>query len=156
MIEVSKNPSSAFTGHPRGPHFILTTHELLRENAAGEEVYELPLQKIVDYLDQHPGDKDCIEAMNLITCNNGMALLHHKLPNEKNVALLFAPNGPLVHMSEKGDFLDMNLERLAVVLVRNPYPDVKKHIADFISSVGLTPNLERLEAEFCATCGGGK
>lgn len=149
MLELSKNPSAPYLAHPRGPHFTLLKDEHLTEDKDGEEAVELPLQKVVDYLDKHL-DKDAIEAMALVTNNNGMALLHHKLHSgERHVQELFSANGPLVHPNGS---IDLSLERLALVLVRNPFPTVRQHIHDFLKEMGLQPNMERLAAEFCVNC----
>ncbi len=151
MIELSKDPTSPFLTNPNGPHFTLTNLGHLFEDENGEDAFELPLQKMVEYLLENPFDKDRIEAIALISNNNGMALMHHLLGSgETSVDRLFSSNGPLIH---KGNKIDFNLERLAIVLARNPYPEVKKHIINFITQIGLKPNLERIQQEFCVNCG---
>ena len=152
-IQISKNPNAPYLDNPRGPHFTLTDHKHLRE-ANGEDAFNLPLKEIVDYLRAVPGDKHAIEAMALISNNNGMALMHHLLPTDAGLSALFSANEPLVHKSPDGDFLAMNMERLALVLARNPIPEVRKHIIDFLMAEGIKPNMERINAEYCQNCGG--
>jgi hypothetical protein len=154
MIEISKNPNLPFLDHPRGPHFFLQDTKLLHENASGEEVYELPLADIVEYLKPDPENMLKIEAMGLLSGNNGMGITWHQNKENRDVASAFAPNGPLIHTDALGNkFIDMNLERIALVLARNPFKEVKEYLITFLTQVGIKPNMERINADYCTTCG---
>lgn len=150
MIELSKNPNTPYLAHPRGPHFTLRKDEFLTEDKDGNDSIQLPLHVFLAYLNEAPVDPVRHEAVALLTNNNGMALQYHANPGPHHtVQSAWAAINPEQHPDGS---LRMELRHVAIVLAQNPFPEVKAAIRELLERLGVVPNLERIQAEFCKNC----
>ena len=166
MIELAKN-SLILSEHIRGPHFFLLHDRNLREDVDGLEVIELPLDAVISYLDQN-NDGLGLEAMARILGNSGLSLnIGRWSAGERQPNMLFIQTGSRpagdgrIHTDAQGQtFTSIHLLSIARIL-GNTQPHggpesaqtIHDHIVAFIELLGVKANLERIQAEFCRTCG---
>jgi len=164
-LDISKDPSAVHP-HPRGPHFWQTHDQHLRETRDGEEAYELPLQRIVDYLAAEPDDEALKEAMGLVFGNCGLIINWGALDaGERAIGKLFSQprDEQGINRGEAFDgkgkpFVQLLLYHVAVLVeVYAGKTDafgmaVWAHLLRFLKESGLEPNVDRIKAEFCADC----
>lgn len=208
MLEISK--TGTLSKHPRGPHFILRDQTHLKETRDGVENIELPLDKLVAYIepampkpviihhdaedainadgktvhydayDEHkrltfaelPNEaKYRIEAAALLANNSGVVFHHWDFLNgERDPAMLFFAHEGRDGEDEGGIRIDgkgkefLSLHTLSVANIlghkrdypgdehRGSYNIIEAHILTFLKSIGLEPNMQRINADFCKTC----
>lgn len=151
MIEISH--TDTLCTHPHGPHFI-KVHDRHLIESDGEEAYELPLSEFVTWLESHLDDPLAIEAVALITNNHGIQFKHWLFrEGERATATLF------VAEPESQSILNpIHPARILGDKRSHPaYPDsaplIGAYISELLTIIGIRPNMSRINAEFCSTCG---
>lgn len=168
MIEISK--TNTLSKHSSGPHFTLDHDGALREDKDGIEHIELSLDSVVNYLDADPGDPMRIEAAALLCNNSGLVFNHGRFSKgERGLSLLFSTHdgrekegtGGLRTDSRGERFVSLHTQSVALILGHKrdfpgrdkSYQEIEGHILAMCKQMGLVPNMARIDAEFCRTCG---
>lgn len=146
MIQVqAKNPFLS-----KQPHFWEDDPVQKR----GENLYELDLNHVVQELESK--EPDIREAMNLLFGNSGYAIHWGSFDSgEREPAKLFKQtwDGCIKQKEDGTPYLAINLEAVALILLRNKDPQVKRLITDFLKNrMGLSPNMDRIREDYCPEC----
>lgn len=155
--------------HPLGPHFWRSHDKNVVEDRDGELQDALDLDQVVRYLDEEPEDPELREAMNLVFGNCGLCIRWGMFDaGERAVGKLFVmprdkdgKNRGENFTGQGERFTMLLLEHVAKVL-EGCHSDgteqgkkIYGHIERFVKEAGLEPNIDRIKAEFCPTCGKG-
>lgn len=160
VIEILK--ATAVSSHPSGPHYILAADHHALEDADGNTRIALDREALLAWLAQDPSDKLRIEAVALIANNAGVTFLNGRwVGGERRPALLFHAVASQERSGDGKLFYDLRPHHAARIFghardfpgMPGSYATIEQHLVELLALHGIEPNMERIKAEFCPTCG---
>lgn len=136
---------------PRGAHFY-RIHDLSLREIEGEPADVLDLNIMLQWLIQHKDNPELLDAVHDINANAGISVnLKNLHAGQAALADIFIDN----REDSTGPVL-LPLDAIAqLILHHEKHKNIEKRdiIINFITSLGLEPNLPKLRADYCPTCG---